>query len=75
MTVSIKERVAGKVVKFSHYQHGELWYVCEDGFTFPVPLTDTGDGAFKAEDKAMYFMRWIRKHMDMIELAKTDVAE
>ncbi len=67
---TIKERVSGTVVTFSHYQRGELWYVCEDGFTFPVPITDTGDGEFKVRDKATFFMRWIRKHMEMIESAK-----
>ena len=72
----IKDRVAGgKKVKFVRFQHNELWYVCEDGFEFPVPVADTGSAEFKAEDSAMFFMRWIRKHMEMIEVAKaTSVA-
>jgi len=32
-------------------------------FTFPVPITDTGDATFAAEDKALLFMRWIRKEL------------
>lgn len=70
--MSIKERVSGKTVQFSHYQHKELWYICEDGFMFPVPIEDTGDGKFQASDKATFFMRWIRKHMEMLEKAKTE---
>jgi hypothetical protein len=29
-------------------------------FRFAVPVNDTGTGTFKAVDKAIYFMRWIR---------------
>ena len=32
-------------------------------YQFPVPITDCGDGQFNAEDKAIYFMRYIRKYM------------
>lgn len=70
--MSIKERVSGKTVQFSHYHQKELWYICEDGFMFPVPIDDTGDGKFWSTDKATFFMRWIRKHMEMIEKAKTE---
>ncbi len=33
-------------------------------FTFPVPIEDTGDGQFNAEDKAILFMRYIRKELE-----------
>jgi len=63
--VSIKEMVApGKVVRFVRYRKGFLWYVTETRFEFPVPVEDTGDADFLAEDKAMMFMRYIRKHLD-----------
>lgn len=69
--MSLTSRVSsGKVVKFMHYQSGNLWYRCEDGFEFPVPLEDTGTASFNAEDKAIMFMKWIRKHMTFIEEAK-----
>ena len=68
----ILDRVKDKVVRFAFYRNNELWYVCEDGFEFPVPVSDTGDGTFKDEDKAMVFMRWIRKHMELIETAKAE---
>ena len=35
-----------------------------------VPIEDTGDGVFNAEDKAMLFMRYIRKHIASIEEGK-----
>lgn len=65
--LSIKDMVKdGKKVRFSYYRSGELWYTTEDGFNFPVPISDTGEAAFMNEDKAMLFMRYIRKHMEMI---------
>ena len=60
----------GQRVKFVKYQQQELWYKCENGFEFPVPISDTGDAAFAEEDKALLFMRWIKKHIDMLEHAK-----
>jgi hypothetical protein len=71
--MSIKDMVAnGKKVKFQFYRSGELWYVTECGFEFPVPISDTGLATFLAEDKAMMFMRYIRKHLTEIEKAKED---
>lgn len=68
---TLKERVsAGKVVKFMYFKDSELWYETEDGFEFPVPINDTGGATFLAEDKAMLFMRYIRKHMAMLDEAR-----
>ncbi len=61
--MTLKELVKDKVVRFKYYRDGELWYETEDGFDFPVPISDTGTGIFQAEDKAILFMRWIRKYM------------
>ena len=73
MTMSIKEMVNnGKKVNFIRYQNNELWYITECGFEFPVPIGDTGEAAFIAEDKALLFMRWIRKHVDTINSAKQE---
>lgn len=69
----IKELVAGgKQVTFTFYRQNELWYVTDCGFEFPVPITDTGDGVFLAKDKAVLFMRYIRKHLESIEAGKKD---
>ncbi len=71
--MSIKEMVAnGKQVEFVRYQSKELWYKTECGFEFPVPIEDTNEAAFIAKDKAMLFMRWIRKHLASIETAKQE---
>jgi hypothetical protein len=72
---SIKSMVeSGKKVRFSWYRCGELWYVTECGFEFPVPVADAGTAVFQAEDKAILFMRYIRKHVDMLEREKTAAA-
>jgi hypothetical protein len=66
--MNIKEMVKdGKKVQFVCYRSGELWYKTETDFVFPVPITGTGDATFAAEDKALMFMRYIRKHIALIE--------
>jgi len=64
--MSLKERVANPV-KFVRFEAAELWYVCVDGFEFPVALEDTTGAVFKAEDKGMFFMRWIRRYMEQLQ--------
>lgn len=67
---SIKQMVdTGKKVRFSWFRDGELWYRTECGFSFPVPISDIGSATLLAEDKAILFMRYIRKHMNMIDSA------
>jgi hypothetical protein len=69
---TLKEMIVNnQKVRFLHYQDKELWYVTECGFEFPVPISDTGSGIFLPEDKAIAFMRWIRKHIALIEKSKT----
>ena len=64
----IKEMVkGGKKVRFSFYRNGELFYKTECGFEFPVPIHDIGNATFLAEDKAILFMRYIRKYIADIE--------
>jgi hypothetical protein len=71
MSFNIKEMVKnGKQVRFVRYRKGRLYYETECGFEFPVPVDDTGDGIFKAKDKAMMFMRYIRKHIKDIDVEK-----
>jgi hypothetical protein len=73
MTLDVKEMVVGdKKVKFLYYKDNELWYAAETGFEFPVPISDTAGAMFKAEDKALFFMRWIRSHIKNIEESKKD---
>lgn len=72
--VSIKEMVTNdRKVRFTHFKSGELWYVTETGFSFPVSVNDAkeiGDATFLAEDKAMLFMRYIRKHASFLDQAR-----
>lgn len=70
--MNIKEMVKDKKVFFVRYHKNELWYVTECGFEFPVPISDTSDAIFEKEDRALLFMRWIRKHIDYLELAKQE---
>lgn len=70
---TIKDMVKdGKKVRFSHWRANELWYKTECGFEFPVPTHDAGTATFHAEDKAIIFMRWIRKHQQNIADGKVD---
>lgn len=68
---TIKELVKDNTAWFSRYHDGNLWYVIrydEDlEFEFPVPVEDIGNATFKYKDKAMLFMRYIRKHMKTLE--------
>ncbi|MCK9567400.1 hypothetical protein M0R72_00455 [Candidatus Pacearchaeota archaeon] len=71
---TLKEMVVNnQKVRFVHYQDKELWYATECGFEFPIPISDCGSGIFLPEDKAIAFMRWIRKHLDLIEKSKSYV--
>jgi len=71
--MNIKDMVKdGKKVHFQFYRQNELWYKTDTGFEFPVPIDDCGDGIFLAEDKAILFMRYIRKHISYLNKAKEE---
>lgn len=69
---------------FLYYRQNELWYQIiyfddEDvelsspqEFNFPVPISDTGTGVFKATMRAPELMRWIRKQLENIEAGKKE---
>lgn len=67
MKYNIKEMVKDKTVFFVEYRKGELIYSTEDGFEFPVPIDEAGDGVFLLKDKAITFMRYIRMQIARIE--------
>lgn len=72
--MNLKDMVSdGKQVTFIRYKHQMLWYVTECGFEFPVPVSDTGDAEFAAQDKATFFMRWIRKQIQAIKEEKRNM--
>lgn len=62
--MNIKDIVKNATASFQYASDGNLWYKTSTGYEFPVPFTDTKGGVFKAEDKAIFFMRWIRKHVE-----------
>ena len=66
--INIKDHVNNdQVVTFLYYRDGELWYNTEKGFIFPVPISDIGNATFNAKDKAILFMRYIRKYAKAME--------
>lgn len=70
--LTVKDMVKdNKQVSFVRYREGELWYRTEDGFEFPVPVADVGGATLLASDKALLFMRYIRKHIDMLNQARS----
>ena len=67
--------VKNKFVNFIFYSDGALWYTTDCGFEFPVPVSDSkevGTATFMAVEKATLYMRYIRKHLEMIEKAKQE---
>ena len=73
MILNLKDIVKdGKKANFIFYRQKELWYKTECGFEFPVPIEDAGDGVFQVEEKALLLMRYIRKHLDMLEKARQE---
>ena len=37
-----------------------------------MPVTDVGNATMLARDKALLFMRYIRKHLDMLNEARSE---
>jgi hypothetical protein len=68
---TLKEMIVNnQKVRFSYYRDGQLWYETECKFFFPVPIGDAGTATFLAEDRAILFMRYIRKQMEIIAQAR-----
>lgn len=65
----------GQKVHFSFYRDGELWYkVSKSNFEFPIRGDDLKGATFKAEDKAILFMRWIKAHLDYLQEAHENLS-
>ncbi len=68
---TVKEMIVNnQKVRFSFYRDGDLWYETECGFRFPVPIEEAGTATFAGEDRAILFMRYIRKQMEHVEEAR-----
>ena len=57
-----------KKVKFSFFRDNEFWFEQEDGFRFPVGLNEVlaSKVTILAEDKAVLYMRWMRKYIESL---------
>lgn len=70
---SLKDMVKdNKKVNFKFYRDGNLVYETDCGLEFPVPVEDIGNATFMAQDKAILFMRYIRKHLKTLEEKNND---
>lgn len=66
--IDIKNAVTdNKLATFTQYVDGELWYKTEAGEQFPVPVADAGVATFKAQEKALLLMRYMRKWNKVME--------
>ena len=61
----LKDLVTNTQVEFQFYKDGNLWYKVKE-FEFPVPISDIGNATFFAKDRGIMFMRYIRKHLELI---------
>lgn len=64
--MNIKDIVKDNHVTFLRYRQGVMYYTVkvpekQSSYMFPVPLSDVGDATLDARDKAIIFMRYIRK--------------
>ena len=63
--MDIKTIIRDNTVRFLRYRAGIAWYGVsvrnEGDFMFPVPIDDIGDATLEADDKAILFMRYIRR--------------
>ena len=63
--MNIKDIVKDNRVKFVRYRQGIAYYgvrVPDAGdYVFPVPLEDIGDATLELEDRAILFMRYIKR--------------
>jgi hypothetical protein len=66
--MNITDIVKNNTVCFVQYRQGVAFYgvdVPASGcYLFPVPLDDIGDATLELEDKAIFFMRYIRRAID-----------
>lgn len=66
--ISIKGLIKNNKVFFDSFRQGIFYYNIPDDleneidcYQFPVPLDDIGTATLLKEDKAIFYMRWIRK--------------
>lgn len=61
MKIDIKRAVThNRIVTFTYYRDGSLWYITEFNELFSVPISDIGNATFNRKEKAVLFMRYMR---------------
>lgn len=63
--MKISDHVKGKTT-FQYFRENVLYYKTDTDLLFPIPIDDTNGATFLNEDKSIFFMRWIRKHLDTL---------
>lgn len=72
---NIKVLVTNNQTHFQRYDDGNLWYAIDyettpdyagAKFEYPVPISDTKGASLLRDDNALYHMRWIRKHLELL---------
>lgn len=56
-----------KTVTFLYSSTDTLFYKCGE-IIFSIPISDTGDGEFKHNDKSLYFIRWLKPIYDKLHI-------
>lgn len=79
---TLKEIVKDNYVSFDSYRQGHFYYNTGPVldietkeyviYQFPIPIEDIGTAAMKSNDKAITYMRWVRKAMDGNMLIEID---
>jgi hypothetical protein len=65
--------VKNNTVHFDSYKNGYFYYLVKVDaqiYRFPVEMIDIGAGTIHAVDKALTFMRWIRKSIENKQFVK-----
>jgi hypothetical protein len=71
MNLDVKAHVAsGNTVQFLKYQQGNLYYeVNQTSLVFKVPIADLGDATCYQYERAMTYMKYIKKALDELKEA------
>ena len=76
----IKTIVKDNKAHFKYLRQGIAYYMVSifdktiiTTYTFPVPLEDIGEASLLNEDKAMFFMRYIRKAIEDKTISKQEL--
>ncbi len=62
--MNITSLVKGRTAKFQSYRNNVLFYTIQtedELFKFGVPIEEVAGATLPAEEKAIFFMRWIKK--------------